>query len=176
MTILDQIKAMVRLTFKSERMYSEICTVVSVDETKRTCVCQPIDDSAQLQKVRLQSVGNQSKGLVCIPKVGSFVTVSFLDSRNGFITQTAELDKILIDTDLVQFNGGSLDGMVKVNDLVTKLNNLENDINDLKTVFSSWATTPNDGGAALKAAAATWYAASLTPTVKSDLENKKILQ
>lgn len=174
MNILDQIKEIVKLAFKSEKIYSEVCTIVSVNESERTCICQPIDDSAELQKVRLQAIKSQSVGLVQIPKVGSYVIVTFIDNKNSFVSVFTEIDKILIDTDLVQFNGGTFDGIVKINDLVTKLNNLENDINDLKTAFSSWVTVPNDGGAALKAITATWYAATLTPTVKNDLEDTKI--
>ena len=176
MTIADQIKTLAKQAFKGERIYSEVCTVVSVDETERTCICQPIDDSAEIPKVRLQAIFDQTVGILNVPKVGSYVIVTFIDKRNSFVSTFTELEKILITTDLVEFNGGSLDGMVKVTDLVTKLNNLENDINNLKTVFSTWVTVPNDGGAALKAAAATWYAASLTPTVKNDLQNTKITQ
>ena len=176
MTIADQIKTLVKQAFKGERMYSEVCTVVSVDETERTCICQPIDDSAEIPKVRLQAIFDQTVGILNVPKVGSYVIVTFIDKRNSFVSTFTELYKILITTDLVEFNGGSLDGLVTVNELVTKLNNLENDINNLKTAFSTWVTVPNDGGAALKTATATWYAASLTPTVKADLENDKITQ
>lgn len=176
MTIIDQIKEIVKLTFKSEKIYSEVCTIVSVNETERTCVCQPIDDSAQLQKVRLQAIKNQSVGLVQIPKVGSYVIVTFIDNRNSFISTLTEVDKILIDTDLVQFNGGTLDGMVKINDLVTKLNNLENTLNTfMNTTFNTHTHISASPGSPT-AVPVPLNIASLTPTVKADLENTKIKQ
>jgi hypothetical protein len=39
----------------------------------------------------------------------------------------------------------------------TELDTLKTDINNLKTIFSTWVVVPKDGGAALKTAAAAWY-------------------
>ena len=74
----------------------------------------------------------------------------------------------------VILNTGSNGGMVKVNSLVSKLNTVESDLNNLKTVLSTWVPVPNDGGAALKTAAASWAGQTLTPTQASDLENNKV--
>lgn len=174
MSIRDIIYNFIKEYLRKERLYSELCTVTSVDETKRTAEVKPVS-GATLYNVRLQAIPSQTVGFVPIPKVASFVIVTFMDNRTGFISTYTECTKILIDTDLVQFNGGTLDGMVKVNDLVTKLNNIENDLNDLKTAFSTWVTVPQDGGAALKAITATWFGATFTPTVKNDLEDATIL-
>ena len=46
-------------------------------------------------------------------------------------------------------NGGSLGGLVKVEDITTRLNLIEKDINKLKQAFTSWSPVPQDGGAAL---------------------------
>jgi len=74
------------------------------------------------------------------------------------------------------FNEGSFDGLIKVNPLVTKINALENDLNNLKIAFSTWIPVPTDGGAALKAASSGWASQTIINTVKSDLENTKIKQ
>lgn len=64
--------------------------------------------------------------------------------------------------------------MVKAEQLAQRINAIEKDINTLKNVFSAWVTTPNDGGAALKLAAAAWAGSLLTLTQRSDYENGKV--
>lgn len=65
---------------------------------------------------------------------------------------------------------GDADFMVRFNPLKSVIDEMQNDIGTLKNVFSSWVPAPNDGGAALKAAAATWYGSPLT----QNIDNAKI--
>jgi hypothetical protein len=46
----------------------------------------------------------------------------------------------------------------------------------LKTAISGWTAVPNDGGAALKVALASYYSNQLTVTQLADLANNKIKQ
>ena len=78
------------------------------------------------------------------------------------------------EVELLQFNGGE-NGLAKVDKLTEKINALENDINNLKTVFTTWVTAPSDGGAALKLAASSWYGTALAVTTKNELEDTKIM-
>jgi hypothetical protein len=107
------------------------------------------------------------------------------DKDNAFIELTSEVDKIEItidsqkleiDTNGFVFNTGNFGGLIKIEELVNKLNRIENDINTLKQIFStSWIPVPNDGGAALKTAAAAWSGNQLNPiTSVSNLENTKV--
>ena len=125
------------------------------------------------------------KGMFLVPKVGSNVAVSMLDKDNAFIVMFSELEEILIEVGdqsieikdgSIVFNGGNFDGLVKVEPLVQKINKLENEINTLKQIFSTgWVPVANDGGAALKVAAATWAGSLITPiTTQNDLENTVI--
>ena len=60
---------------------------------------------------------------------------------------------------------------------ISSINKLENEINKLKQIFTSWAPVPNDGGLALKTEILlqTWNSTPITPiTQQSDLENDKI--
>jgi hypothetical protein len=74
----------------------------------------------------------------------------------------------------ITLNGGNFGGVVKVGQLIERINAIENDINNLKTVFSTWVAVPQDGGAALSAASAAWASSMLTPTLRSDVENEKV--
>ena len=83
--------------------------------------------------------------------------------------------------DSIVWLGGEYDGVPIVKHpsdankgLLKKLNNLEDKIRDLQTVFSTWIPVANDGGAELKLQAATWYGTPITLTVQSDIEHPNI--
>lgn len=140
-----------------------VAEVVSVQDDG-TCTVT-LDSETEVAGVRLQA--DEAFGVYFEPAVGSTV----------FLARVSDFDFYVIGysrVDLVSFGDGTFGGMVKVIELTQKLNNLENDINTLKQAFAAWVTVPNDGGAALKAIAATWFGASLTPTIQSEIENENL--
>ena len=66
------------------------------------------------------------------------------------------------NTGNIEINGNT-DNAVRFTKLKETIDELQNDITTLKAVFSGWAPSANDGGAALKTASTTWYG---TPLVK----------
>ena len=163
--------------------YPIICTITSVDLDNKSCDVKPLNENAPILDVKIMT--DPDKGMFLVPKVGSNVAVSMLDKDNAFIVMFSELEEILIEVGdqsieikdgSIVFNGGNFNGLVKVAELVQKLNKIENDLNTLKQIFSTgWVPVPNDGGAALKVAAATWSGALITPiTTQTDLENTVI--
>lgn len=144
-------------------------TVFSVDEDEMTCVINPIAEGAPYLDVRLMAdPDNQDTSIYFKPKVDSIVMISPQDEVTYFVSMYSEVDEVWL-------RGTSNGGLVKVSDLVTKLNNIENDINSLKTVFSTtWIVVPSDGGAALKAAASTWAGQTITPTVDNDIQSTTV--
>ena len=177
-----------------------VCTVDTVDKTARTIDCTPLNEGAPLLGVNLQANQEADFGLCLFPEPGSYVVVGFVaDGAAGVVllTEKIEAAEIVIgdtsavmdadglridvgdisahlDKNAVAFNGGDFGGLVKVEALTKRLNTIENDINNLKTVFSSWIVAPQDGGAALKAAAGSWSGSRLTPTKRDDYENEKV--
>lgn len=122
---------------------SMICKVTDIDTTKFTCTCLPIDGSADFIEIPY-NVG-AVKGFVLEPKDGSYVALTTTSETTGFVSMVSEVNQIYL-------NGDNEGGLVKVQDLVTKLNDLENKVNSiLSTIGTSWTPVPNDGGAALKA-------------------------
>lgn len=172
--MLEIREAIQRIVKDSEEMYSVVATITSVDEAARTVDIQPIDGSAELFDVKLQANIDGTTGLVQIPTVDSYVVATFLSKDTAFISLCTDVDKILIDTEEITINGGSNGGLININDLITKLNTIENDLNSLKLALSTWIPIPNDGGAALKAVISSYAAQTLTPTIVTDLEDDKI--
>ena len=160
-----------------------VCTVDEVDKTARTIDCTPINEGAPLLGVNLQANQEADFGLCLFPEKGSFVVVGFVaDGAAGVVLLTEKIesaeivigdtsavmdaDGVRIDTEKMSahinresiiFNGGDLGGLIKIEDLTKRLNLIENDINKLKTAMSGWVPAPQDGGAALKTAAASWF-------------------
>lgn len=127
MSIQDIINTYINKYLKKEQLYSVIGIATNINEPDRTCNVTPIDDTAIIYGVRLQSVIGSTKGLVQIPKNNSKVVVTFINKNAGIVTLCEEVEKILIDTDLVQFNGGT-EELINITGLTTKLNLLQTEL------------------------------------------------
>lgn len=75
-------------------------TVVEVDEQERTCEVEPLSGQANVPDARLVASIDEEVvgGVVFIPKVGSSVIVSMLESSDSeaFVTKFGEVEKLLI--------------------------------------------------------------------------------
>ena len=144
---------------------SIVCKVKTgtIDLTKKVCDCVPINGDATIQNVRL--IADSTKdGFILYPKAESIVVVSFIGNNTGFISMVSQIDEI-------HLAGVNYGGLVKGADLKTRLNNIETKVNQLITAMAAWTVVPNDGGAALKTIAATFYGSSLTATTEGMIES-----
>ena len=122
------------------------------------------------------AVGDKNKRVTTYPDDSYF---SFDKSTGEWDVYTKGSSTITSDdlnkiygTNGVELNGNSNGGLVKVNPLVNKINVLENDINNLKTLIAAWVIVPADGGAALKTILASWYGSPIVNTIVANLENQ----
>ena len=187
MSIADMIRQMAKT---GNPLGCMVCKVTAVDKAARTVDVEPVNEEAPVLACNLQADQNAPVGVVQYPRVDSFVVVGFSsDGAAGMVLLCEDVESVEIvikdkDTcsmvmteDGIVMNNGSLGGLVKVESLTDRLNIIEKDINKLKKVFSSsWTPTPQDGGAALKTAAASWAGTTLTETQRSDYENEKVKQ
>jgi hypothetical protein len=146
--------------------YSKVCTVDSVDLVNLTCYCIPINDDADITEVRLMA--NIDNGFLLIPEVNSIVVVSFLSDSSAYVSLVSKVSEI-------QLNGTNYDGLVKVQELTDKLNNLENKLNDLITACSSQVVTLAPSGTFPLASFFT-SVTPLTPTQQIEIENITVKQ
>ena len=145
MELSEAFEILVNKIINREKFYSLYGKVKSVDETKRTCVVTPIGDEADVEGVRLQGSIGSKVGFLLIPSVNSVVSVTFVNDTNAFISLCTKIDKILIDTDLVQFNGGDLGGLIKIEKLKTELAKNNAIIDAFKQVLNTPVTEPGNG-------------------------------
>ena len=164
MSVNQDILNSIREANKFIMPYSIVCEVLAVTGDK--CDCSPVNGDADLIDVRLQA--STTTGILITPTVGSNVVVSLLSNGSAFVSMYSDIDSI-------QLNGSNYDGLVKVNDLVTKLNNLENKVNGIIATFNAH-THPyiNVVTPANTSAASTPVVGTLTPTVKANIENPLI--
>jgi hypothetical protein len=143
----------------------------SVDWGEKTMTATGVSDDVDYEGVQL------GFGYVDIkPKPDTVCLIGILEGKEAltFLVNAEEVELVEVKAGTVIFNGGEL-GFVKSDALVRKLNALEDGLGDLKKVFNSWVVVPNDGGTALKSAAAAWAGQTITKTGRTDIEDEKLL-
>ena len=151
-----------------------ICTaqVLAVDKAKNTCDVKVLKNDNEVFDVLLQSIeGEFESPIVAYPVIDSLVTIAFL-GKNGdaaIVLKTTEVDEIIL-------GGVTFGGLVKVGELVSKLNELETRFNDFKSKFNAHThvltLTSGTGTAAIAANQIT--STNLTETEIVDIENEKV--
>ena len=159
------LKEVMRAIQTEQSIQTTLCKVISVDGL--LCDCSPVNGNADILEVRLNASG--LNGFVITPKVGSYVMVTRFERFEAFISSFSDVDKIA-------FNGGANDGLVLVNQLVNKLNALENKVNSIISTFNTHVHAGVTIGSDSSAVTPTLVTGTLTPTVKSDIENANITQ
>jgi hypothetical protein len=164
----DLLEALRYIAKPTSNLTPFLATVISgsYDANTQTIQVSPLDGSADFHNVLVNA--NASNGFVLVPDDDSIVCVTPISDTVAFISMISTVTSINI-------NGNNKDGLVKVNDLVTKLNNLENKVNTIITTFNAHTHVASAFGSPTTPPP-TPVSGTLTPTVKSDLENIKVKQ
>lgn len=201
--LIDAFEKAVKVITKYLQIADGIVVSVDADQTnpdsQYTCVVQvgTGTGAVDIPNVPLRVLIGSAPGNLEVPVEGTDCLIAF---RNGILespqllwadqVETKSLtvqqynlkamDQINITSNQTQggivLNGGKNGGLPMSPNLVMRLNNVENSINTLMQVFSTWTPVPDDGGAALKATAATWFAQPLALTIQNDIQNPAITQ
>ncbi len=94
MEIKDILK---KLNENQDEIYSVLCSVVEVDEGQRTIHAKPLNGSAEIFDVRLQTMLSGVIGIVNFPKVGSDVIVNFISKEVAYVALNSEIEKIQLN-------------------------------------------------------------------------------
>lgn len=173
-----------------------VCTVDKVDKDARTIDCTPINEGAPLLSVNLQANQGSDFGICVFPEVGAFVVVGFLaDGAAPLMLCTDKIERAevvigdssaIMDADGIRlktekmsanfnrsdiiFNGGSLNGLVIIQDLTDKLNNLVSEFNAFVSTYNSHTHIGAHGTTSAPSASAS----DASDFSKDDYENTKI--
>ena len=163
-----------------------VCKVTAVDKSARTVDVEPVNEEAPILACNLQADQKATVGIVQYPRIGSFVVVGFSsDGAAGMVLLCEDVESVEIvikdkDTssivmteDGVVMNNGTLDGLIKINELTEKLNNLVSEVNAFVSKYNSH-THSVVGHATATATPAT--ADNVSEFNKSDYENEKVKQ
>lgn len=161
-----------------EEIYSIRARVVEVDEEAMTCNCVPLLSGGDLLDVQLiprdnngvvGSKGIAGGGVIFIPAVGSVVFVTMLTQSDGFVSMTSEVSHVWL-------GGDNYGGLIKIEELITKINNIEDKYNDVIAILKAVAIPLAPSGTYLfSTIPAVANATPLTNTTKTELENPMIL-
>jgi hypothetical protein len=130
----------------SDEVYLIPCTVDSVDLSTRSCSCTAIGGTAVTEINGVLLMASVDDGFLIIPSLDSTVIVSYSKRQPPFISLFSAVEQVLIITGeasisikdgLTQLNDGSFGGLVKVAALTTKINNLENLLNNFITLYNA---------------------------------------
>jgi hypothetical protein len=130
-----------------------LATVIEVDEANMTCDVLPISGGAKFLDVLL-AADLFDNGMYFKPKVDSIVGIVPLNANNYIVVLYSDVDEVWL-------RGNDFGGLVKVSELVTKLNALENAMNTIIT-WGAGVTPPLAG------------ILPFTPTQESEISNSNV--
>lgn len=95
---MAEIKDILKKLYENQdEIYSVLCSVVEVDESQRTIHAKPLNGSAEIFDVRLQTMLSGVIGIVNFPKVGSDVIVNFISKEVAYVALNSEIEKIQLN-------------------------------------------------------------------------------
>jgi len=124
----------------------------------------PNDSSPILEDVPVSVVGTSTDSFVIIPEEDSLVLAGYTAKETPYCFFTEKAQKIYMNAPEIILNEGDNGGLVNIEDMVSRFNDLEGLHDQLQLDFNTWVPVPSDGGAALKAILSVGY---LTKTVPS---------
>lgn len=185
MTDSERIRGLLKSIAGEKAATIMIAEVVEIDEENAIIKAQ-LDEDLELEEIRLRSIIDGDNGMYVIPEVGSVVLLVRIGEDEDFmvigcekynkVVIKGEEISLVISQENIIFNGNRLDSFLPdINKLVDKINKLEQQVNDLKDVFTNWTPVAQDGGAKLKLGVTSWASQKITETTKDDIKDEKIL-
>lgn len=182
---MNGIDELIKLILSKVQHPISLGIVKNVDEESGLCEVER-DDLPTLYNVRLNAVVSGSQMFMQIPSLESFVIVAEISDGGQAVIMTSSIDKIIaqvsddismvMDKNGIVFNDGKLGGLIKIDDLINRLNTVEKDLNTIKTSIKSWVPVVQDGGASLKTRLMSWCNSTIQITTKADIENERVKQ
>lgn len=152
--------------------------VSDVDEEEYTCTLLVDDDTDGLKGVRLKmALDNTENGIITIPENDATAVVMVLNNieHDLVLLHASKYKEMRLNVEKLVFNKGLNKGLVLVEKLLTKLNNLENQHNKLLLDFTTHVNIDPISGVTGTISVPP-QSTSIIPTQLIDIENKNIIQ
>ena len=163
---------------------TEVAEVISVEET--TCSVRIITTDEVINNVRLRAtIDGGEDGVLIRPALKSFVFVARANGHKHicYVSQFTEIESLYVKNssgrtfsidDILALNGNNLGGLIKIQNMVSKMNNLEKAFNNhiLKYNLHVHGGVVTGTGSSLVPAALDTQ--QLIETQKSEIENTKV--
>lgn len=170
---------------KSKGTFSNVFQATVVTVGTSTCKVKTTDNDLELEDVLFTATEENENGFILVPKKNTNVLVGLIgdDENSLYLVAIDELDQVkiktgdtelIIDSNGVIINGGNNGGLIIIQSLVTAMNGLIGEVNQLKQSMLTWVPVPQDGGSSLKAATTSWTASQILNYVVADFENNKV--
>lgn len=160
--------------------------VDSVDEENGRMTAIGLEDDLPFEDVLLSISGG---GLTIVPENGSKVLIGLIENSdmNAMLLMAEQIKSCSItlengfklhlkDDGTMAMNGDTLGGLIKIDDLVTTLNKIENAVNQLKNEFNAHThpSPPAPANPVVTSPPTVPSTVNLMTTAKSELENARI--
>jgi hypothetical protein len=164
--ISDVMFEYIELWYEKKNFYTRLGTFSNVNASELTADFSPANGDPALEiSLSLQTA---EKSFVLIPKEESVGFAFFINDVDAYILEASEFEEIRINSELINFNGGSLGGLINISDITSKLNNLVTEIKALKTYINAHIH-PSTG-----VPPSPLFTGSFSDFNKSDYEDEKI--
>lgn len=154
----------------------QVGKVKAFDPATMTCTVD-LTTGPDILNVRVKaSITDDAKGILIRPKVDSIVVVGLLDNNDAsaVILAYTEIDTLKwVTEDKIIFQSDSFGGLVIAEKVYDQIKEVKDDLNKLKQAFATWVPAPTDGGAALKAALASYASSTLTVKAQTYYESTR---
>lgn len=172
----DEIKQTIQKlagTHLVDMTHMAIAQVISSDVQACTCTVELVTGKTSERKLTVSLMADVSDGLLMIPADGSTVIVAWSDRMLPYVAMFSDLQDVYLDaTGKITINQGSDGGLVRVRDLVTKLNAIENKVNAIISSYN--AHVHPDPVSGTTGAPTVPITGTLTPTQVADIENPNV--
>lgn len=156
-----------------DKVYTCTANVVSSDIDACTCTCRLIGGNTTAELITVSLMAETDDGFLLVPANDSTVIVAWTDRMLPYVAMFSEIKSVYLDASgIIQINQGIDGGLVKVVDLVAKLNNLENKVNSIISSYN--AHVHPDPVSGLTGSTTAPVFGTLTPTVRANIENTNV--
>jgi hypothetical protein len=159
-------------------------TVIEVTESEYTCTVQSGEDTPYIARLKAVLEVENTDGFILIPAKHSEVIVTEINIGEYAVIGYSKIEKILLKTESTQiamnkngivFNEGNFGGMIKIQELKSELDKINQILQAILSVISGAPVTePGNGNpSALQQALNSVLAGKLLPTY-ANIENNKV--